>query len=498
MKVFGTIFPFIESPEKNLKMGRLVANYEFLQALLKHGHFDAYHLFCLNTTHQQWTKEKVKEMDLPDSIKARVTLLTYAHLIERIKQENYHVFHLGGWGYFFSDLVYLRNRYAKNKFPITGLIHSLNAQITNVHALKVSWSPLLSYDTIICSSLAGQTAIKNVFSNLSKNLSSAMIPFKNHPRLEMVPLGIADHFFDAIPKTDSRHRLQLLSSGFFFLSMGRFSPTLKMDFYPLLLAFQELINNNNKQNIFLLLCGSGSPSEIKLLETMLRELNLTEQVRIFSNFDSSQKIHLYNAADAFISLSDNVQETFGLAVIEAQARGIPVIVSDWNGYRELVETDYNGYKIPTCWTSELLQEELADIMNFETMQLLMAQSTAVDLKELNTALEKLSGDPALCQRLGENGKKRSFEKYRWSIVIKQYEELWEKLFQESMKDPETGLELNPLRTDYSTVFTHYPTSFLAIDNLLKITARGKTVLSEKKLPPPLHRSVPLSYPGPAL
>ena len=43
---------------------------------------------------------------------------------------------------------------------------------------------------------------------------------------------------------------------------------------------------------------------------------------------------IWSVADIFISLADNIQETFGLTPIEAMAAGLPAIVSDWNGYRK--------------------------------------------------------------------------------------------------------------------------------------------------------------------
>ena len=53
------------------------------------------------------------------------------------------------------------------------------------------------------------------------------------------------------------------------------------------------------------------------------------------------------AADIFVSLADNIQETFGLSVIEAMASSLPLVVSDWNGYKDLVNHGFNGFRIPT-------------------------------------------------------------------------------------------------------------------------------------------------------
>ena len=52
-----------------------------------------------------------------------------------------------------------------------------------------------------------------------------------------------------------------------------------------------------------------------------------------------------------MSLVDNTQETFGLAVAEAMAAGLPVVASNWNGYRDLVRHGVDGYLVPSRWAS---------------------------------------------------------------------------------------------------------------------------------------------------
>ena len=151
MKLFGTVYPFVESDEQSLKLGRHVANYEFFTALLSSGSFDEYHLFCLSAGHMARTRKRLLQENIPQKQKEKVRLFLINALIDEIGRREYHVFHLGGWGYFFPGLAYIRNNHAKNNFPITALIHSLNGIETNYHALKLCTAPLLPCDTIVCS-----------------------------------------------------------------------------------------------------------------------------------------------------------------------------------------------------------------------------------------------------------------------------------------------------------------------------------------------------------
>ena len=63
------------------------------------------------------------------------------------------------------------------------------------------------------------------------------------------------------------------------------------------------------------------------------------------------------SADVFLSLVDNPQETFGLAPVEAMAAGVPVVVSDWDGYRFTVTDGVEGFRIPTLAPAQALQGE---------------------------------------------------------------------------------------------------------------------------------------------
>jgi glycosyltransferase involved in cell wall biosynthesis len=65
------------------------------------------------------------------------------------------------------------------------------------------------------------------------------------------------------------------------------------------------------------------------------------------------------AADLFISLADNIQETFGLTPVEAMAAELPVLVTDWDGYRETVRDGMDGFRIPTWMPPPTFGQDLA-------------------------------------------------------------------------------------------------------------------------------------------
>ena len=71
------------------------------------------------------------------------------------------------------------------------------------------------------------------------------------------------------------------------------------------------------------------------------------KVTIVDGMDPEARFGVWRAADLAVSLADNLQETFGLVVVEAMACGLPVVASDWDGYRDLVDPGVTGLLVPT-------------------------------------------------------------------------------------------------------------------------------------------------------
>src|SRR2546430_373025 len=152
-------------------------------------------------------------------------------------------------------------------------------------------------------------------------------------------------------------------------------------------------------------------------------------VRIWPNPYAADKHLRYSGADIIVTPNDSIQETYGLTVAEAMAYGLPAVVSDWNGYRDLVRDGDTGFLIPSIFPPSIETLHLRDC----TMSMLeedsLAQSTAIDVRILSEKLERLALDQAFRRQMGQAAK-QYVEKYcGWQGVVKRYEELWEESLQ---------------------------------------------------------------------
>jgi len=103
-------------------------------------------------------------------------------------------------------------------------------------------------------------------------------------------------------------------------------------------------------------------------------------------------------ADVFVFPSQNRLEGFGLVVAEAMAAGLPVVIADMPGVREVIEPGREG----------LLAEPLI----------------ANDLAEkIRTILD----DPALGKRMGRAGRERAEARYALPVVARSLLNLYEGL-----------------------------------------------------------------------
>ncbi|MDR0304190.1 MAG: glycosyltransferase family 4 protein [Chitinispirillales bacterium] len=478
MKIFGTTFPFVESgTSDNERLGRLVANYEFLKSLLNFSSFERFHLFCLSPSHAQNTINKLKTDDsISDNAKQKVEIFLYDSLKEQLQTTNYHCFHLGGWSYHFSGTVYLRNTYAKEAFPVTGIIHSLNATATSSYVQGLIRSNAQEYDSIFCTSNDGKEVMRKKIAAATDLDKSA----KYDGKLSQIPLGYDFSLDNKMSKTAAKITMNFEQGVKYILYLGRLSPSTKADLYPLLLVFKSLKEKVNFK-IKLVLAGGVNPNELRVHKEMIQELGLDMDVQLMINFDLAKKRALISSAEVCVAPSDNIQETFGISIIEAAACGIPVVAADIDGYKDLVVQNETGFKIKTTWIDDFEPCEIDDLYDFSVMQIMLSQAMAIDCDEMEEKIHLLLTDENLRNKMGENAAKRAVENYRWDVVIKRYEKEWDLLKEIAVKvgKPKEFMS-NPYSNRYLETFSHYPTRTFNENLVLQITPDGESVIKRTK------------------
>ncbi|MBN1980412.1 MAG: glycosyltransferase family 4 protein [Chitinivibrionales bacterium] len=481
MKIFGSIYPFIEVDGTSIVYGRHVANKDFLIALLTYSTFDEIHLFCLDVKQMQRTKEALACGEFPATKRKAIRFFFLHQIYDALATTNYLVFHLGGWGYFMPGLIYIRNNHAPHLFPITGVIHSLNGLETMYHGIKICTAPLLPFDTIVCSSTAGKAVLEKLFNHINSSFDRQKQSYTGG--MATIPLGVGEGCFQTTTKNESRRLLGIAENSCVLMTVGRFSPQTKADLFPLMTTFSRLLRFNHASPLCLVIAGGAAENELRLIHQMIAETGIGHATKVFANFEPKLKIHLYSCADIYVSVSDNLQETFGISVIEAMAAGLPAVVSDIDGYKELVDHGVTGFKVPTCWSSDLEYARLADVSNFSTMQLLLSQCMAVDTILLQEYLQKMIDSPETRNSFGNAGRITAHKKFHWSVVIGLYESLWNRLHEQAQHyDGPVIKTVNPFCLDYLHLFSHYPTSTLSPLHRCSLTADGQQALLVKIIP----------------
>ncbi len=371
---------------------------------------------------------------------------------------------------------HIRNQLTDRDFVITGVTHSLGNQHFLEWSLLNNANGIEPTDCLVCTTPTAQSVIKSMFAHLVNDQPDFFVP-----QTEVIPLGM-DRAAYQEPTRLTRQDLGLPEDDFLILSLGRFNPISKMDVMPML-NLMLMLRDQSTRNAKLVLAGSANDGRyVQFLQEWTSKIGLTGSVIFVTSPTEEQKIALYQLADVFLSLSDNLQETFGLTVIEALASGLPAVVSDWDGYKALVEHDVTGSLVPTkMLAGEPQWEADLTIQTDSAAHLLCAQTTAVDLPAACDALLGLEADSESLQRMS-GAAAESATRYDWNRVIQQYLALWDRLCEEKLA-ARVGESKRNRRTSalrFLQDFAVYPSTRLSLDDCFVTSGFGQLLLQGKQ------------------
>lgn len=205
-------------------------------------------------------------------------------------------------------------------------------------------------DGIIFKSGRTQSLFKLMWSEWNK-----IYEFMPFPESTIIANGIdtVANQRDLLLRKETREFLGLKQTDIVFLAFSRLAPSTKIDYEALVVIWKKIVDEN--PNAILLLAGSivTYPDHLDFpqrLSALSRDLGIANNVIVFGNpYDvfADAKTSLMSAADVFVHTTKGVEETSSLVILEAMAHELPVLVSDWSGFSEIVKHGINGFVIDT-------------------------------------------------------------------------------------------------------------------------------------------------------
>ncbi len=332
------------------------------------------------------------------------------------------------------QLAWARQQGGPHAFALSGVTHTLCSAEAVALLRELVTAPFEPYDALVCTSRAVAHMVREVTGAYAGYLRSRFggttVP-ERVVRLVTIPLGVdVDRFRPPSPeeRTEARRALGVAGEELAILYMGRLSHHAKAHPFPLFRAASEAARSLGR-SVHLLLAGwTAHPAIRDAFLDGARTFAPGVRTSLVDGRDPSTRRLVWHAADLFVSPSDNIQETFGLAVLEAMASGLAVVASDWDGYRDLVDDGQTGFLVPTAMvegatvgaTARLLVGELS----YDHFLAECSQATAVDAPAMAAAVARLAGDEPLRRRMGEAGRRRARDHFAWPSIIRAYEGLW--------------------------------------------------------------------------
>jgi alpha-maltose-1-phosphate synthase len=375
-------------------------------------------------------------------------------------------------------------------YSLCGITHTLAS--TGAMDAITEWltAPIQPWDAVICTSTAVRDLVRVVLEAqtcfLSERLGCTRYVL---PQLPVIPLGIhsQDFVFSQEQRVQARTQVGATPDTLVVLFAGRLSFHAKA--HPLAM-YQALEAAAQGRDVLLIECGWHANDFIANAYAGAAHQGCPSvRVTTLDGRQATGRSLAWSAADVFCSLSDNIQETFGLTPLEAMAAGLPVVVSDWDGYKDTVRHGIEGFRVPSRMPmaglgTDLAQRHALNIDTYDQYCGYTSQLVAIDIEATTQAFCQLFASSELRQQMGTAGRARVQQQFDWAQIIPCYEALWASLNEERRSYPDLlpssqSSSLWPARLDPFTAFAGYPSQALTPLTQLAIARPDATTWLEQ-------------------
>lgn len=322
-----------------------------------------------------------------------------------------------------ANEAWKRRAVGSSAWSICGLTHALSSAARDAVADYLV-APLQPWDALVCASRSVARVVDTTLTAweawLQERLGAKPGP---RPRLEQLPLGVDP------PSVAGAAALDLPPEAVVVLYVGRLNHRTKLNPIPMHLVVGRVAKKAGRPVV--LLQVGWFPDEAEAQAWRATEAWCAPAlVRTLDGRDPVARASAWARADIFLSLVDNLQESFGLTPVEAAAAGLPVVASDWDGYRDNVVDGLTGFLVPTRTpppgaADVLGWHQLTGSHGHEDSARAASMLAAVDLEAAEAALARLVDAPDLRREMGAAGRAWFARERAWSKVIPRFFELWD-------------------------------------------------------------------------
>lgn len=202
----------------------------------------------------------------------------------------------------------------------------------------------------------------------------------------VLPLGLSPPSSIPDARNRLRQRFNIPANEPVILFLSRLHPKKGLDY--LIPALSQLTHHR----FTFILAGSGTPEYEGDINSRLVSTGLSDRAHFVGFVEGESKDLLLQGSDLFALTSHS--ENFGVAVLEALAVGLPVLVTPGVALASVVRQNQLGY-VPE-----------------------------LDVSAIVSALERFFSHPQAAKEMGDRARRLIFEKYAWDKIASQMQQIY--------------------------------------------------------------------------
>ena len=327
--------------------------------------------------------------------------------------------------------AWARRHRGPDAFALSGLVSTFAGPDVARLLADLITAPFEPYDALICATEATAAAVRTAAEAFAADLRERLGGSPRlRPRIATIPPGIDTEAIrpaTADERALRRKELGIAEDEAVVLALGPLTFHGAAHPFPLFDGLSRAARRHGRRVRLIVAGRSPGAKAARTYRDGARVFAANLRVTVLDDPGPADQRAVWQAADLFAAPTDGIRHPAAPALVEAMARGLPVVASDWLGNRELLGDDA-GLLVPTRRlpgaVADTATRWLVDEIDADHFLGECNQSTVVDLAASAEAFGRLLADPGLRRQMGAAGRSRAVESFGWPAVLRSYERLW--------------------------------------------------------------------------